>query len=236
MFLLNKSKIVCQIFLASVIFSSCSFWRTSDDSPKNPNTIAENDLSTRIPFENTEPEIFQAEIVLSSFLNGEKIERIIKAARNGAKMRYDYPNGSSFLQKGENEKFFLDSNKKIYAQSPIGAESLSDGGESLKDLLTTEWLNEKSNVKFENLGAENGLAKYRVKGENENSEVLIYVDENLKLPVKQEFYAINGGQKNLVSAVEIRNFKTQADDSLFEIPKDFKQVSIKEFQTKSRED
>lgn len=226
---------MCSIFLASVILSSCSFWQTSESGQTNSNTFVASALESAIPFENKEPETFQTEIVLSNFLNGEKIERVIKAAKNGEKMRYDYPNGTSFLQTGENERFLLETEKKIYAQNPATSDTSKETGETLKDFLTTEWLNEKRDVKFENLGAENGLAKYSVKSENESSETLIYIDENLKFPVKQEFYSINGEQRNIISAMELRNLKLEVDEKVFELPKDFKQVSIKEFQQIVRE-
>jgi outer membrane lipoprotein-sorting protein len=217
-----------------VIFSSCSFWQTAESEQNNSNTFTAEELRSEIPFENKEPEVFQAEIVLTNYLNGEKTERVIKAARSLGKLRYDYPNGSSFLQTGENEQFLIETEKKIYAQSPTNADTSAQTGETLKDFLTTEWLNEKSDVRFENLGAENGLAKYRVKGENENSEVIIYVDENLKFPVKQEFYSINGEQRTIISAMELRNLKLEVDESVFELPKNYKQVSIQEFQEEIR--
>jgi hypothetical protein len=86
---------------------------------------------------------------------------------------------------------------------------------------------------FENLGAENGLTKYRVRLKDmpkDASETLIYIDENLKIPVKQEFYTINGEQKILVFSMELRNLKLQTDDKLFELPKDYRKVSSNEFQ------
>lgn len=235
MFSSKRVKFVCPVFLASVIFSSCSFWQTSENGQSNSNKFVASELESSIPFENKEPEVFQAEIVLSSFLNGEKIERVIKAARSKEKVRYDYPNGTSFLQKDENERFLLETEKKIYAQNSTISDSSKETGETLKDFLTTEWLNGKSDVKFEKIGAENGLTKYLVKGENEGSETLIYFDENLKLPVKQEFYVADGGQKNIISAMELRNLKLEVDEMVFELPKGFRQVSIKEFQQIVRE-
>ncbi len=201
----------------------------------NSNTFVAEEIISEIPFENKEPEIFQAEIVLTTYANGEKTERIIKAARHREKIRYDYPNGNSFLQITENERFLLETDKKIYLQNQMSSGNSTESGNSLKDFLTIEWLNEKRDANFENLGTENALVKYRVSVENMNSEILIYVDENLKFPVKQEFYSIIGEQKTLLSAMEIRNLKLEVDENLFELPKDFRKVSIKEFQKIVRE-
>ncbi len=79
------------------------------------------------------------------------------------------------------------------------------------------------------------MTKYRaVFGESGKSEVVIWIDEKIGLPVKQEFYSIGGEQKILTFTFEMKNFKPQTDENLFEIPKDFRKVSIKEFQTSLR--
>lgn len=234
MFPTNALKFLFVLFFAPLIFSSCSFWQTAENGNTNSNTFIVDELNSEIPFENKEPEVFQAEIVLATFINGEKTERIIKAARSREKIRYDYPNGISFLQLNENEKFLLETEKKVYAQSTSISNNSANTGDVIKDFLTTEWLSEKRDLNFENLGSENGLAKYRVSGENSNTEVLIYVDENLKFPVKQEFYSINGDQKILFTAMEFKNLKLEVDKTLFELPKDYKQVLIQQFQEEAR--
>jgi hypothetical protein len=61
------------------------------------------------------------------------------------------------------------------------------------------------------------------------SEIIIYVDEKIGLPVKQEFYGIGDGQKNLTLSVELRNFSLQTQAKHFELPKDYRKVSLKEF-------
>jgi outer membrane lipoprotein-sorting protein len=235
MFPIKPLKFFCALFLASMIFSSCSFWQTDENQNTNSNTFVAEEIISEIPFENKEPEIYQAEIVLITYSNGEKTERIIKAARLREKIRYDYPNGTSFMQINESERFMLETEKKIYVQNQMSSGNSTESGNSLKDFLTTEWLNEKRDAKFENLGTENALVKYRVSIENTNLEILIYVDANLKFPVKQEFYSISGDQKTLLSAMEIRNLKLEVDENLFELPKDFRKVSIKEFQKIVRE-
>jgi outer membrane lipoprotein-sorting protein len=83
------------------------------------------------------------------------------------------------------------------------------------------------------------LTKYRAHladAPNSNSETFIYVDENLKIPVRQEFYKTNGEQKILVFSMELRNFKLEAADELFELPKDYRKVSPNEFQKTIRQE
>jgi hypothetical protein len=136
----------------------------------------------------------------------------------------------SLLEFGANQSFTIRNPKKIYTKSQ---PSLTIEGENTIDFLTTEWLNQKTTAKFEDLGTENGLLKFRVKlGDTEttNSEVLIYFDEALKIPVRQEFYSASGEQRRLLFSVEMKNFKSAADEKLFELPKDYRRVSSKEFQ------
>jgi outer membrane lipoprotein-sorting protein len=220
----------------TVIFaSSCSFWQNSENQNANvlSATLTVDESKSAIPFSSKEPDVYQAEVVLTNYSDGEKSERKIFTARNGAKLRCDYENKISFLQVGEDEKFLIHNGKKIYAENQTNFSIASESGDTIKDFLTTEWLNEKRGAKFERLGAENGFVKYRVRLEdapNTASETFIYVDENLKIPVKQEFYTTNGEQRILVFSMELQNLKLQTDDKLFELPKEFRKVSMKEFQ------
>ncbi len=215
--------------------SSCSFWRSAENQNANASYApsATEESKSAVPFSTKEPDVYQAEIVLTNYLGNEKSERKIFTARNGAKLRCDYENKISFLQPNENENFLIHNGKKIYAESQTNSGALNETVDAIKDFLTAEWLNEKRGAAFENLGAENGLTKYLVRLENApniNSETLIFVDGNLKIPVRQEFYTINSEQKILVFSMELRNLKLEADDKLFELPKDFRKVSTKEFQ------
>lgn len=231
---MSKSiKFFCTAILTMSFFSACSFWQTSENGQQNSNTFVPDELKSEIPFATKEPEIFECEFVITNYPNGEKQERIISVARNGEKLRYDYPTNLSFLQISENERFLIDNEKKIYSKSQTSSNEKEEAEETLKDFLTTKWLNEKHDAKFENLGAENNLTKYRVisdRAENSKSETIIYYDEEVKIPVKQEFFLVNGENKTNVYSMEIRNLKLQADEKKFEMPKNYKSVSIKEYQ------
>lgn len=155
-------------------------------------------------------------------------------ARNGLRrvtiFNYGEKNAVTRLNSADNTAVSIYPEKKIYAE--FSGESASQD-DSTNDFLTTEWLNQKTDASFENLGVENGLSKFRVKlgdTNNSNSEIMIFVDDNLKIPVRQEFYSTNGDQKTLTYSVELKDFKTSTDGNLFELPKDFKKVSAKEFQ------
>jgi hypothetical protein len=131
----------------------------------------------------------------------------------------------SVLQTADGKTFFINNEKKSYQEKQIQPEPSNN---ELGEFLTTDWLNQKTDAVFENLGAENNLTKYRVRLAGSNvSEILIFVDENLKLPVKQEFYSVAGEQRTVTFSVELKNFLTSTDENLFKLPQDYKRMETK---------
>lgn len=217
-----------QIFLALVLlfFASCRFGQKNEAETNAQTPSVAEELKSEVPFSTKEPQIFQTEIVVSA--NNRK--RVYYVARNGMNRRFDYDfadvNQVSVLQTDKN--YLLYPSKKVYAED-VGGENTS-APESWTDFLTTEWLNQRNETFYERLEPENNLAKYLIRINGSNlSESIIYVDENLGFPVKQEFYSIGGEQRVLTYSVELRNTKLQTDETTFSIPKNYRQVSIAEF-------
>ena len=211
-----------------VISSACRFWQKAGGETPAPTPFTAEELISEIPFSTKEPEVFQLEIVITA--NGS--ENKIFAARAGANRRFDYDaGGKNQVSKMRSDKnYLLIQDKKLYTEE--APEGFS-GAESWTDFLTTEWLSAKTDAKFFKLGAENNLVKYRVvfgEAENARSESLIFVDENVNLPVRQEFYSIQGEQKTLTMTVELKNLKLEAAAELFAVPADYRRVSFEEFQ------
>ncbi|MDQ3799549.1 MAG: hypothetical protein M3384_08870 [Acidobacteriota bacterium] len=245
MFSSNPAKLFHLVLFFSICFSaSCSrFWgggnEDSDAADRKP--FIAREIQSGIPFSTREPEVFQGEIVVTSFINGEKSERKTFVARSGGRRILIFAAGEkaevSFLQLDEAGSFSISREKKIYTENVANMASPAvPGGETFDDFLTAARLSAKASAAFESLGAaENGLTGFRVRlDDSDASEVLIYVDENLKIPVRQEFHsrAAPGEpqQKTLLYAVELRNFQLQADENLFAPPpKDFRKVSREEF-------
>ncbi|MBS1797228.1 MAG: hypothetical protein JSS81_25605 [Acidobacteria bacterium] len=224
MFSFNFTKIPVVFGLLAILFSGCGFWKKTTDAEPSQNLPVSDDLKSEIPFSTREPERFQAEIVVTT---GE-IERVTLTARSGANRRYDFNYGTknqlTSLQADKN--YLLLPEKKIYAEATAPPPAAAD---DWANFLTTEWLSEKSAASFEKLETTGNLTKYRVKpGANETAEILIFVDEKLGLPFKEEFYGGEAGQKTLLYTVELRNFKPEPDDGLFAVPKDFRKVPVDE--------
>ena len=223
----KSAKVVVVCFLIPTFISAC-FLRQNAAGEMPPTPFLVEELKSDVPFSAKEPEKFQAEFVVST---GGAEDKTF-AARNGVRQLFTFNFGKknqfSVLQTGDGKSITFIKDKKVYVEN--SGESVARAAENPFDFLTTEWLNQKADAKFEKLGAENSFMKYRaVLGERGKSEVLIWVDEKIGLPVKQEFYSVTGEQKTLTATFEIKNFSPQADDNLFEIPKDFRKITIEEF-------
>jgi hypothetical protein len=225
MFSFNLTKFFTVFALIFLLFSACRFWQTGNNNTSNKTPTVSEDLKSEIPFSAKEPEQFQAEIVVTS----NESERKTFVARNGSNRREDFNFGAknqlTNLQTDKN--YLILPNKKIYAETNA-AQSIST--DDWTNFLTNEWLSEKHDASFEKLETIGNLTKYRVKlNDSDSSEMLIFVDENIGLPMKQEFYSTNNGQQILTYTVELKNLKLQTDENLFAVPTDFKKVSIEDF-------
>ena len=209
------------IFIIFIAFFSASCGACSAPEKTAANTFVAEEIKSSIPFSTKEPDIFQTDIIVTA--NGAERKYLI--ARSGAKRLLIFDRGAdeevSLLQTGDGKSFVINAADKTYSQSSLPEKHTSD---DLTEYLTTEWLNQRTEAVFTRLGTENNLTTYSVKlSESDNSEILIYFDENLQMPVKQEFYAISGGRKNLTFTFEIKNFQLQTDENMFAIPNGFKQ-------------
>lgn len=208
---------------------ACSLWRGKIDTTASPTPFVAEEIRSEIPFSTKEPEKFQTEIVVTTDGN---LEEKFFAARDGEKrlLVFDFQKDKEIrlLELSANQSFLIALNQKVFAE--LGRENANEKQSGVMDFLTAELLNRKKDARFESLGAENSLAKFRVNLDDAvNSEIIIWVDENIGLPVKQEFYTTAGEQKILTSTVESKNFNLQPEAKFFEISKDYKKVSVKEF-------
>lgn len=222
-----KKIVVCALIVSAA--SACRFWQNRGNGTPTPTPETFEEIKSEIPFSTREPEVFQAEFVMTA---NETESKTFKA-RNGANRRFDYNFGA------ENQITFLQTDKRylIFPKEKIYAEDISPAGVALldekTDFLTTEWLNERTEADFEKLETVENLTKYRVLLDGKNvSEILVYIDESLQVPVKQEFFSVNGDRKTLLFTFELRNLKLQTDENLFAVPNDFKKVSAEELRSR----
>jgi len=224
MFSSNLTKFFAAAALSFLLFAGCRSGADSGGANSSGAPPVADDLKSEIPFATREPERFQAEIVVTA----SGAERKTFIARNGANQRHDFNFGAKnqLTALSIDKSYLLASAHKIYTENAAGAEAAAP--DDWTAFLTTEWLNKKTDAKFEKLETSGNLTKYRVRL-GENSEAFVYVDETLKLPVKQEFYSSGGEPKTLLYAFELKNLKLETDANLFSVPTDFRRVSSEEF-------
>lgn len=203
------------VVLVTVLSSACSYLQNSANSNSPAAAKPVSEIESEIPFATREPETWQAEIVIKH----EDSERRVTIARD--KNNHFIREASvADLSLENGKRFRINFETRSFSESAAKTGNAVEDAESLHGFLTTEWLNRRTAGNFEDLGIENGLRKFR--SVFESSESLIFIDEKLGVPLRQEFYSIEGEQRTLVYSVELQNVKLIAESSLFAIPEGFK--------------
>ncbi len=216
----NPVKNFVYILLFLPVFVSCG----GSEVDQNAKTQSTSPAKSNVPFSRREPDIYQAEAVITF---GDKVRKI-HIARKGEKRRIDYDLGT------DNERSIINGEKRIVASSPkkIFAEMPDNGTspEGTPDDMTQSLLNVSQDTRFEEISSENNITKYRViNGDQNTSEIFIYADGELGMPIRTEHFSLTGGERKLLYSFELQNVSRVVDDSIFEPAKDWKSVSYKNF-------
>jgi hypothetical protein len=206
--------------------------------------VAEQTAPSSVPpFSTKEPQRYQATQVVTSSetiagIAAAPTTKTVAIARDGEKRREEYQTetGESlvYLEKPDG-RFVLMPAKKLYANLDLAARASDLGGpddgapESFESLL-----NETSGAsRYENLGPESlngrGTTKYRVtagdaaKGTAVTTVTLIWIDDELRMPIRSEMRSTEGDRTTKVT-MELRNFGPDVDPQLFVIPADYQKV------------
>ena len=199
-------KICVAALCLSPIFAGCSLWRSNDNSA----SFAASQPRIELPFSTREPEIFQADVITRT---GE-VERRITIAREGSKRRIDYDPDT------DHHRAILMTSKEyvIDFKAKRVTEREPSGGTGQNELLS-HLLHVRDYAEFDEIRRDGTVVQFRARiNESKASEAVIFFDESIGLPVKQEFYSLEGGQRVLRYTVELRNFKKEVDPGVFEIP------------------
>lgn len=227
MFLSNPAKSFPAYILLLLATTGCGFLQTSEN--KQPTQLPV--IKSRVPFATKEPENFQCEIVVTT---GETTRRT-RLARIGSRRRIDFDFGERNQRAvlNNDKEYLIGADDKIYAEKTAKVGAASTDAQFSE--LTSELLNRGERAQFEEIGREQSIIRYKVRLEDgKSNEIIIYFDELIGMPVKQEFFALNGEERTLQYAVELLNFRTDVDESLFAIPAEFQKVSLNDFYDSSR--
>lgn len=219
MFLSNPAKSLLLAISLILLTAGCRIW---SESPENSSqNIAESELPHY--FANREPDNYQCEIVVTS---GGKQYRT-RIARKGEWQRIDERFGESggrtILR--TDKQYLIDEKRKIYAEADVPAGEQTE----LWVEMTQHLLHEGGRPRPEQISSDDNSAVFRILQNEGRTEILIYVDKAIGMPVKQEFFSVEGETRELRYAMELANFSPAADGALFAVPSGSRKVSATEF-------
>ncbi|MEO7673067.1 MAG: hypothetical protein ABIU09_03195 [Pyrinomonadaceae bacterium] len=201
--------------------AGCGFLQTSENKP----VPLVPEAKSGFPFSTSEPENFQCEMVVTS----GGVTRRTLVARQGNLRRVDFEAG----EKGQrailqtDKEYLIAFDRKIFAEKAVTGAASADRQYSE---LTSELLNRGEHAVFEEIGREASVVKYKLTFDGgDATEIIVHFDEAIGMPVKQEFFSLDGNERTLQYSVEILGFRTDVDEGLFAIPAGFRKVSLSEF-------
>ncbi len=194
-------------------------------SVSEPAAPSAGESERSIPFMNKEPETYSATVEIS--YNGHTETTHI--SKKGLKRRVEYRAGTdrSLVLIESDLRYAVDPGRKVYTilEDAAGSEE----PEFIRD-LTSQLLSVRADSKFERLSSEDGLERYRVTvGGSQSTEIIVYVDPVLQLPVKQVFYSVSDGKRVPAFSVVFKDMVLAVDDTAFQLPPDHKQIDPKVF-------
>lgn len=215
--------------LALLLVVSC---RSQTESPPTKSTF----VSATPPFQTREPERYRATRTITNVnANGQTNVTKLTIAKDGESRRIESEFFSTRMVfvNGPQGQFILLPNEKLYVDQGAGAmPGVPDEDESSADRLLHA---ESGTSSYQQLGSDiisgRKTNKYLVTVNSANaanvssSETLIWIDEELKMPIKSETRSSNGSR----STMELSDLSLDVDKKLFQLPADYKKVSFTEF-------
>jgi hypothetical protein len=229
MFLSNPARylVLCTLILAGGI--ACGCWQNTTGHAVRG---LEDDRGGA-PFSTKEPETYQAEIVIAS----GGTERRIFTAKKGARSRVDYDYGTLEQKSVIRSDVDVVYSERLRIYADIRPAKSGQPPSELENDVTASLLSRRPETAYESLGRENGLSKFRTtSGDGIGSETIVFVDDAVGLPIRQEFYSVGAdGQKVLRYTIELRDVKLETDDALFTVPTGARRVQLAEFKRSIRQ-
>ena len=122
--------------------------------------------------------------------------------------------------------------EKVYAELAAGFDPPNSDDEA----VTSEWLlhEDAATTSYQNLGKEvvggRNTNKYKTVvnsssgGNVTQSETLIWIDEELNMPIKSEMTSTGGPRITM----ELSNVKLVVEEQMFQLPNDYEKIAISE--------
>jgi len=230
----------CSFTFSIAVLLICSGCTVQNKQPNNSSTSNEVFSSTP-PFKTIEPERYQA-IRVVTFTPSDGARQVTRTfiAKDGLARREEILGTRPVVYLHlANGIFILFPNARIYSDSNPVTESTP--ASTPLDEMPEPLLHEGGAETFyRQLGHEdfNGrrLQRYQVVNGSTspnvtNTETVMWVDEELGMPVKTEIRSGNGN----TTIIEITDVKREIDKKFFQIPEDYRKVSREEIQQALRQ-
>ncbi len=208
MFLSNARKYLLLGCFVTLFSLGCSGPVTNPIQP-----VATATPSEQFPFSTKEPEVYRAEIVISAGGTESKWD----VARKGELSRIDFYDAGQMVrtQLRTDGVYSIDHVKKTYSVDAPSRGSVAE--------FSGRFFRGRDFKKFELLGRENSQARYSASDANGSASVIVTIDENVGLMVRQEFTPVPGSESPAV-VYEMRGLSLEVDDSVFQLPADYRRV------------
>ena len=206
------------------LWTLCAFVVTAAacGSPQTEgNTVFTGTLETRqrFPFPVKEPDVYQASI---SFTSADGDAHFFVAKKDG-RWRYDvYAEGKPEFTYLKNDKVYtIDHAAKTFREEQKGTDPLIPtlSGEGVAGMFEG-----RDHPRFETVGTEGNVTKYRAFSDGTPGDIFIYFDASVGLITREEFPEIDGRPARLY---ELRDIRTEVEDNVFAIPAGYKKVGDK---------
>lgn len=214
MFLSNLRPITLLLFFCAAILQGCG----SAQSNENKGTVLSENRS-RYPFSTKEPEVYQAEVFVTS--NG--VEDRYFVAKNGAKRRLDvFRNGELVMSEIiDGARNVVDHKRKVYfTDRSTGVDPGAADKTAMSLFRSFEYR------KFDEIDRGDGLIRYRALSERDaGGEIIITIDEASGMMIRQEIAGQSAGDEFIC---ELRNLKFSVDGQQFNLPKGYQKIDKNE--------
>lgn len=221
----NPSSVLCA-FLVLLFLAGC---RSQTELTATGNTPSETIVSATPPFQTKEPERYSATRTITiTTAAGQTFVTKTLIARDGERRRNE-SDGTVYLELPEG-RFVLIPEEAVYADVVAEPDGNTEEQVSPESVLHAE----TGTTSYQNLGTEviggRSSSKYRVVVNGSNSqnvnltEILIWIDEMLKMPVRSETTSPEGTRIQM----EFSDLKFEVEGSVFQIPEHYQKIAFSE--------
>ncbi|MBK9214241.1 MAG: hypothetical protein IPM59_01360 [Chloracidobacterium sp.] len=206
MSLSNSRVLLLLSLLCAGILQGC----TATPPAENVNAPTPAEESKRFPFPTSEPDVYQADVVVTTL--GTQTHYFV--ARKGEYSRLDLYRGGKLATTslGTDAIYTIDHTARTYKMTPSGS-----GRPPVANDVARDFFQRGMPFRYDELDRKDGVIRYKAR----DAGIVVSIDETSGLMVRQEFS--EDGETLFV--YELRNVKLDVDDAVFQVPAGYRRVT-----------